>query len=460
MSGRLCRFFFALLALAAVSLPAKAWDEVTHAMISRRAIDQVRVPELKTFLKAHYDVLQSGVWFPDWGHALKPHGDHLHAEYLDAAWAYLQRPGVKAQPNYPVLLAHYMGAYGHVVEDRVLDATMKTYADEVGDSGRDDMENGMLAIAGFHRLFRDFDLYVPKDDLARIYASAGYFGERRLNNDNLAAQMARGMAHGEIQNRRLSELSFLTADWTRRKFPFATANIETAPGGLNDEAGAVAAAWEAIWARAHGRPASFFVYTVPGDHGEFRNRDPQSALGRILIVTSERLDIRDLPQAAVHLRDGANEIAARILPYIPEPGHERDLAFLVQAQRPWQAGGRYTLDIRHHDSAGVPQSLHLAFAMPHHPAPFAKAKPEARPMAFGLWLAAALLGLAGLLYGVADMGKLAWAAIRKRAPAAGGRLYYALNMAGKTAAIVLVAAGVWALATDGEWLIEFLRHHH
>ncbi len=460
MMGRLYRIFLAALALTVVTLPVRAWDEVTHATISHRAIEQVKTPALKAFLEAHYDAMESGVWFPDWGHALKPHGDHLHAEYLDAAWAYLQRPDVKAQKNYPLLLAHYMGVYGHVVEDRILDATMKAYAGEVGDGGRDDMENGMMAIAGFHHLYRDFDIYVPKQDLARIYASADYFGEHRLNQDNLAERMARGMAHGEIMNRRLTELSFLTAAWTRQKFPFAAANMETAPGGFNDQARAVAAVWEAIWMRAQGRPAPFFVYAVPGQHGQLRNQDPASALGRILVITSERFDIRDLAKTAVHLSNGSGEVAARILPYIPEPGHEHDLAFVVQAERPWILGGQYTLDIRHRDSVGVPQSLHLAFTMPRNPPPFAKAKPEARPMAFGLWLAAALLGVAALLYGLADMGKLTWAAIRRRAPATGGGFYHSVNAICKAAAVGLTVAGFWVVATDGEWLIAFLRHHH
>lgn len=457
--GRFCNIVLLLVLVAAASVPAHAWDEVTHAAISRRAIDQVRSPALKAFLQDHYDEMESGVWFPDWGHALKPHGDHLHAEYLDAAWVYLQRPAVRAQKNYPQLLAYYMGAYGHVVEDRVLDATMKTYADEVGDADRDDMENGMMVIATYHRLFHDFRPYEPKEDLARIYASAGYFGEKRLNKTNLDTTMSWGMRQGEIKNRRLTELSFLTADWTRQKFPFAAANVETAPGGFNDEARAVAAAWEAIWTRAHGKPAPFFVYTVPSEHGILFNRDPQSALGRMLIVTSERMDIRDLANGAVRLSDGERKIPVRILPYIPEPGHERDVAFVVEAGRPWQSGGKYQLDIRHHDAAGMPQTLHLDLSMPAHPPAFAKPAREARPFAFGLWVGAVLLGMAGLIYGLADMGKLLWAAIRKRTPVCGW-VFTATNAVFKTVSLGLVGLSVWMISTDAEWVIEYLRHHH
>ena len=447
----------ALLALLSPAAPAAAWDGVTHGHITDLAIAQVRTPELRVFLQAHRDAVQSGTAFPDWGHGLKPHGEALHAQYLDAAWADLQDPAVRAAAGYDDLFAHYLGAYAHVVEDRVLDATLKKHAKAVGEPDRDDMENAMLGIAGEGLLRWTYRPFVPDADLARIYARSGYFGETRLNAQNLEPVMRETMARGQSLERQLKLLSFLSAGYSRRAWPWGAANLATAPGGYASNADAVAAGWEAIWAKAHGRPAPFFVFSLPADGGRLPSADPLDGYGRITVVPAQRFDVRHLPPAMVTLTGPAGAVPVRSWPYIDIPGHDVDLAFQIEPEARWVAGADYRLRIAPPLGAGAPlaqaPAYEIAFQAPSAPQFQGRARAP-RPWAMGLFLFAIVGGTACVLFGLGDLVMLALGAdARPRALAV-------VDAGLKGLAVLIFAGGLWLLATDGAAFIAFLRHHH
>lgn len=437
--------------------PACAWDGVTHGHITDLAIEQVQTPELRRFLQTHRDAVQSGVAFPDWGHGLKPHGEALHAQYLDAAWSDLQRPQTQAQPNHDELFAHYLGAYAHVVEDRVLDATLKKHAKAVGEPDRDDMENAMLGIAGEGLLRWTYRPFVPDADFARIYERSAYFGETRLNADNLAEVMRDTMGRSADLERQLKLLSFLSAGYSRRAWPWGAANLATAPGGYQSNARAVAAGWEAIWAQAHGRPAPFFVFSIPADGGRLPSAEALDGYGRITVVTAQRFDVRDLTPDMVTLTGPAGPAPVRIWPYIDIPGHDVDLAFQIEAASPWIAGAGYRLRIAPGPGAGAPladaPAYEIAFQAPTEPQ-FQDRAHARRPWAMGLFLFAIVGGAAGVLFGLGDLAMLAVAAERRP------RALDALDIGLKAVAVLIFAGGLWLLVTDGAAFIEFLRRHH
>ncbi len=446
----------AILAAAVAVLSAghaRAWDEITHGHITDMAVARVRDPELKAFLLAHRDAVQSGSAFPDWGHAIKPHGEALHARYLDVAFDDLTAPGAGARPGHDAFLAHYLGAYAHVVEDRVLDCTLKEQAKVVGER-RDDMENGMLAIAGEGYLRRDYTPFVPEADLARVYARAGYFGDPRLNASTLASVMRRGMTKGAIQNRELKLLSFLTYDWARREFPWGYANIERAPGGFESNADAVTAGWEAIWAQLHGRPAPFFVYSLPGEGGTLASADRAAAYGRITVVARHRFAVTRLDPAWVHLvGDRSGPVPVVVRPYLDDGEHDIDLAFQIEATRSWTPGEIYRLTLDGPpDAAGrlAAAPLTTRFRVPTGPRFTDRAKAP-RPWRLGLFLAMLVGGVGGAIAGAPDVARLALRQERPWRVARGLALVVGLGLGG---------LALWLLATDGVAVIDFLRAHH
>jgi hypothetical protein len=459
-----------ILAVVAFGSRAQAWDEVVHGRLTEAAINDVKTPGLKAFLLAHRDALISGAWFPDWGHAMKPQGEADHSFYLDSAHDYLLRPSVRAQANYPDLLAHYMGAYAHVVEDRVVDSTLKRHAPEVGEAGRDDMENGMMEIAGQGWLKRDFKPYVPSADLDRVFTEAHYFRDPRLNAANFEAKMRHAMAKGEIQNNELKLLSFLTVGYERRAYPWGAINVPTAPGGFASNAAAVAAGWEAIWKEAHGQAAPFFVYSIPQNGGVIPSSDAKTSYGRITIVTRRRFDMRDLPVADVTLTDARGQaIPVKVLPYIDEPnlypfiptvGHDLDLAFQIEAMKDFVPGQAYRLTIApgpYAPTAGQIQPFQLAFTAPVHPL-FQQRIKAPRPWAMGIFLFVFAGSIAGMVFGAPDVMRLALTPTPQRA--ADPAWLRATNVGFKGLAVVIFAIAVWLLLTDGAVFIEFLRRHH
>ncbi|MET4898324.1 hypothetical protein RN629_14380 [Sphingomonadaceae bacterium jetA1] len=441
----MCGLVALLLLFAGVGAgPAMAWDGTTHMRITELAIGEVRDPALKAFLRRHRDVVLTAADFPDWGHHLKPHGDVLHLRWPGAVWEHIRRQGSAA---HPALIAQAMGAWAHVAEDRMLDATLKAAACEVGECTRDDMELGLL-VPSFFPYARDHRIVQPDADIAAIYAEQRYFGDPRLDARTYPGTIAEDMGALEVGRRKHKLLSWLTGDWARRAFPWSAANVRTAPGGLQVEAAAVARGWEADWAALHGRAAPILVATIPAEGGHLASLDPRSAFGRILVLSRRIVDFTRLPP--VTLTDAKGQaIPVRLRPYIPESGATPDFAFLVVSARPWQKGEGYTLTVPAAPGRmDAPMVVHFTgqdgsgFAPP--------VKATSPLWRFGLFLFGIVGGVGMLLLGAPSclqrMGRL-------RRPGIGAQVTRAVGA-------VLLGVGVYLLVTDGESVIAFLRVHH
>lgn len=450
-------FIGVLFALAAAALPAQGWDEVSHGHVTELAIAKVRTPELRAFLLSHRDEVLSGSWYPDWiYHARVLHRGREHNGYLDAVWTDLQTPSVRRESKYGRYLAHFFGAYAHVVEDRVLDNAVGASADEVGDHGRDDMELGMVDIATYGYLKRDFSMSLPVDDLRRVYRNNAYFHDGGLTSVNFDATLREGLEKQNTENRLLKLMSFLTADWARMKFPYAAANMRKAPGGFDDNASAVAAAWEAIWARLHGRSAPLFVFSLPKQNGTLADLRASTRFGQILIVSSRRIASARFAPGDIQLRGEKGEnLAVRIVSKPDEPD-TRDVAIVLAANKPWVAGERYHLDVKYRDDGGEGRYA-LDFAAPKQPTKFIAPAVSSIPFEFGVWTGSFLLGLAAMLYGAPGIFGFALRRGTERAEKP------AIRVAGwmcRGFGVALLIVAIYVLATDGQWLIDFLRHHH
>lgn len=459
--SRLKPIILGLLSLLACLQSARAWDEVSHGHVTALAIERVETAELKQFLLAHRDEVLSGSWYPDWVYQIKvKHRYREHNVYLDALWRDVRDPSIQRRKDYGAYLAHYFGVYAHVVEDRTLDGNVGALRDEVGDAGRDDMEMGMVAIATYGYLKRDFTMSLPVAAMKQLYRKAGFLDNGALTDAQFETKLREGLEKQNIESRSLKFLSFLAAGWAQARFPFAATKLETAPGGFADNAAAVAACWEALWAELHGKAAPRFVYAIPQQNGVLGSLDAKSVLGRIFVVTAPRTDITRLRPENIVLRGEKSGIVPARIVSAPDRDNVRDVAFVVGAERPWVARERYRLTIEYREDAGGTDRYELDFRAPAQS--FRFARPDTRPIAFafGLWGAGMLYGLGGLLFGLPGIVRLGIGLLRRRLPERLGYGFHAAALPFKAVGVALWLVATWFLVTDGSWLIEYLRLHH
>ena len=327
--------------------PAGAWDEVTHSEITAMAVDFVQTPELAALLRAHRSELLSGSWFPDWAQYGHPFDDGNHRSHLDRFRAYLHRPEIQARADYPALVAYYLGTYGHCAEDFYVDTTLEPFLESIDQHVARDTEYGMLNIKEFQYLNLHVVPYLPIDDLIAIYQSGGYFQKYHRNPANFEHEIRTVMKRQYILMRELKLLSFLSSQYTRSLMPWASQHMMTAPGGLEDEARATAAIWEALWADLHDKPAPFFVYSTPRNGGSMFTPDHTSPYGRITLLSWHRMDTNLFRPDSMTLVDADKTmISGRTqLGYVHSPEEASDLLVQFTPDTSLTPGHAYTLTV-------------------------------------------------------------------------------------------------------------------
>ena len=121
----------------------KAWDEVTHAFITAKIIELIRIQELKTLLENNKEEFLSGCWFTDSYQYTEHRINSLNPHYLDiyanAYLSYLQKSEVREQENYEQLVALFFGSVAHTTEDFWLDNILYRYPSLIGENINGDM---------------------------------------------------------------------------------------------------------------------------------------------------------------------------------------------------------------------------------------------------------------------------------------------------------------------------------
>jgi hypothetical protein len=329
------------------SSPAGAWDKVTHSAITDMAVDFVQTPELAALLRAHRSELLSGAWFPDWAQYGHPFDDGNHRSHLDRFRAYLHRPGVQARSDYPALVAYYLGTYGHCAEDFYVDTTLEPFLESIDRHVARDTEYGMLNIQEFQYLNLHVVPYLPINDLIAIYQSGGYFQKYHRDPANFGYEIRTVMKRQYILMRELKLLSFLSSQYTRSLMPWASQHMMTAPGGLEDEARATAAIWEALWADLHDKPAPFFVYSTPLNGGSLFTPDNTSPYGRITLLSWHRMDNNRFDSDSMTLTDADRTVISghTQLGYVHSPVEASDLVVQFTPDTSLTPGHAYMLTV-------------------------------------------------------------------------------------------------------------------
>ena len=127
---------------------SNAWDEVTHAYMTKRIPGMVNDPTLINLLNSYNDYFLAGSWFTDTYQytgknprmeAINPHN---FTDYDSVFIAYLQDEEVKKQSNYNELLAFYLGSLAHLAEDLWFDTNLDNYQRKKSDRFKGDTKHG------------------------------------------------------------------------------------------------------------------------------------------------------------------------------------------------------------------------------------------------------------------------------------------------------------------------------
>ena len=243
--------------LMIISFKSLCWDEVSHAYITRMAIEKIKNPELKNILLDNIDAFIYGSWFTDTYQYtdkripnLNPHILQVHN---NAFIPYLQKPGVKIQENYQQLVAFYLGTIAHAIEDFWLDYNLYNYPKNVqGDKMTGDVYNGVINIKKHKYLTLQVKREMPVKDLFAIYKEAGLLEEGYSNLESFSEMMNTWSNEQYLMLRALKLLSFLASNQISNISPWTAANFIDAPGGMRDCADKVAKLVEASWKRVEG----------------------------------------------------------------------------------------------------------------------------------------------------------------------------------------------------------------
>lgn len=282
-------------------LPAERADGAgvtTHGWMAVDAIDLVADADLQTLLDGHREQVRAGAMFPDAGYlGSNTFGEEAHWQrFVDA---YIDQ--IRARPDCPDLrdpegpcadmIAHVMGVAGHGMGDEVWDWLFEPYGPDLDEywthpdvpfanEGGAETQMDIVAIGDFGAPRPAIPPLPSTDALLDAFEAAGLDGVT-ASQFNLAGigelvwDLERGWA------------DLFLAD-IHTAMPWMSANMVTAPGGVEFASVAIAGYWTSLWGRILGdQPPTTVSATYPAAGqvdvpatGWERTFQPGSARGR------------------------------------------------------------------------------------------------------------------------------------------------------------------------------------
>jgi hypothetical protein len=284
--------------LLAPAPAAEAAGVTTHGWMAVEAIDLVDDPGLLALLRAHEDQVRAGAMFPDAGY-LSPntYGEEAHWQRFVDAYVDLIADRTDcgpdlADPHGPCadMIAHAFGVAGHGMGDEVWDWLFEPnspdrneyYVDSLPTANEGGAETQMdLVAVGVHGVPRPDTPPLPDiPTLLQAFEDAGFHGVT-------AAEFTYATLVAVVWD--------LETQWAadhlagvQAAMPWMSANMVTAPGGVDFAARAIAGYWDSLWGRLHGaQPPTEVSITYPGTDEEnvpatgwVRSYQPGSSRGR------------------------------------------------------------------------------------------------------------------------------------------------------------------------------------
>jgi len=283
---------------AAPASPAQAAGVTTHGWMAVSAIDHVTDPALAALLRAHEDQVRAGGMFPDVGYfSTNTYGEEAHWQrfidtYLDLI---AERPDCGADladPDGPCapLIAHAFGVAAHGMGDEVWDWLFEPNGPDrneyyvnglpTANEGGAETQMDLVAVA-VHGVPRPVIPPLPDQALLlEAFEQSGMTGVTAAQFDFVPMlpyvwDLETGWAVDHLAG-------------VQASMPWMSANMVTAPGGVNFAARSIAGYWSSMWGRLNGaQPATRVSVTYPASGQDdipatrwVRSYQPGSSRGR------------------------------------------------------------------------------------------------------------------------------------------------------------------------------------
>ena len=277
---------------------AEAAGVTTHGWMAVEAIDEVADPGLRALLRAHEHQVRAGAMFPDAGYiGTNTYGEEAHWQrfvdaYVDLIAARTDCGPDLSDPDAPCadMIAHAFGIAGHGMGDEVWDWLFEPNSPDrdeyytnglpTANEGGAEVQMDLVAI-GIHGVPRPVIPDLPDiPTLLQAFENAGFHG---VTESEFALQgLGEALWDAETQFAAQHLAGILAA------MPWMSANLVTAPGGVDFAATAIAGYWEAMWGRLQGaQPTTRVSITYPATNqddipstGWVRSYQPGSSRGR------------------------------------------------------------------------------------------------------------------------------------------------------------------------------------
>ncbi len=442
-----------LLTVCFATIQLSAWDEVTHAYMTRMIPQLIEDKDLKDLLERNLDEFIYGCWYTDTYQYTQNKKDritklnpHFIATYGEAFCNYLRTEEVQQQDNYEKLVALYLGSLSHLLEDFWYDSNLHAYQVTKDDKFMGDSRHGAFVAKQYGYIGLKVKRYFPKEDLFKMYHEAGMLEEEYDTLSEFEQMMNDWSTRQYLLLRSLKFINFLGGNQMRNQSPWTAANLEKTDGGMLNSAEVAAKFIEARWKILTGKEHPGAIHA---NYFDFENK--------VVILTSVPLELSNInPNKIILTSEQGNTIEGQIKQYA-HPDKKKGITNYAFAFHPYtdlKKDVHYQLSLL---EGALPDELtHKSFLFSFKPGTYKEKSIEPKPftstIGLGIFGFVPLAAFAGLFFGLSGLVKFNWSYKydKRRVPLRINAIRRILELV----AVALVCFAFYVLYTRGAIILE------
>ena len=435
------KIFCLIVLLGTLNIQINAWDEVTHAFMTRMIPELVKDQELKKLLQKNLDDFVYGCWFTDTyqytDNRVNSMNPHIIADYGPAFFNYLQKEDVKKQDNYERLVALYLGSLAHLLEDFWYDSNLNHYQKTKPDGYIGDSKHGAFVVKQHGYLNLKVKRYFPKKDLFNMYKEAGMLQEEFDTPEEFENMFNEWSNQQYLLLRSLKFINFLAGNQMHNQSLWTAGNLRTISGGMENSAEVAAKFVEASWKKLKNETTPLFIHA---DYFYFDNK--------IAVLASTPILEKDIAEVAL-LKSSGDTIQGSFTQFV-HPDKKKGItryAFSFFPEKELTTGEAYRLIINNKSNPFT-----FDFTPVGNQEKLAEKKPFLSTVGMGIFGLIPMLAIGGLFFGIAGINRVNWSYKHglRRMPVLKKIFNLLMNLAGYAA----IGVGIYLLVTKGALIID------